>query len=310
MPNLTRMIDHDRLFKELLSTFFVEFLELFVPQVAHKINRDSVRFLTQEYFSDLTTGEKKIIDLLAEVQLEGQETGFLIHVENQASSIADFCRRIFFYFALLHKSYLKPIYPIVVFSFDEPYREEPHQYQIELEGLKVVEFNFLPIQLNRLNWRDYLNQQNPVAAALMSKMRIDAKDRSRVKVECLRMLATLKLDPARTQLISGFVDTYLRLNQPEERIFQMELSKLEEREQEDVMQIVTSWMEQGIERGIERGERSLILRQLNRRVGVLDSVTENQVVNLSLAQLDLLGEALLDFSGIADLQDWLQSIGQ
>jgi Domain of unknown function (DUF4351) len=77
------------------------------------------------------------------------------------------------------------------------------------------------------------------------------------------------------------------------------------------MQIVTSWMEQGIEqgieRGIERGERSLILRQLNCRVGVLDSVTENQVVNLSLAQLDLLGEALLDFSGMADLQDWLQS---
>jgi hypothetical protein len=285
----------------------VEFLELFVPQVANKINRDTVRFLTQEYFADLTTGEKKIIDLLAEVQLEGQETGFLIHVENQASSISDFCRRIFFYFALLHKNYLKPIYPIVVFSFDTPYREEPHQYQIELEGLKVVEFNFLPIQLNRLNWRDYLNQQNPVAAALMAKMRIDAKDRSRVKVECLRLLATLKLDPARTQLISGFVDTYLRLNQSEEQIFQIELSTLEEREQEDVMQIVTSWMEQGIERGIERGERLLILRQLNRRVGALDSVTENQVVNLSLAQLDLLGEALLDFSGMADLQDWLRS---
>ncbi len=244
------------------------------------------------------------------MQLEGRETGFLIHVENQASSEANLSRRIFFYFALLHKKYLKPIYPIVVFSFDEPYREESHQYQIELEGLKVVEFNFLPIQLNQLNWRDYLNQQNPVAAALMSKMRIDAKDRSRVKVECLRLLATLRLDPARTQLISGFVDTYLRLNQSEEQIFQMELSKLKDREQEDIMQIVTSWMERGIERGIERGERSLILRQLNHRVGVLDSATEDRVVNLSLAQLELLGEALLDFSGMADLQDWLRSIGQ
>jgi hypothetical protein len=65
--------------------------------------------------------------------------------------------------------------------------------------------------------------------------------------------------------------------------FILELNKLEEREQEDVMQIVTRWMErgieQGIERGIERGERSLILRQLNRRVGMLGPVTENQVVN-------------------------------
>jgi hypothetical protein len=139
------------------------------------------------------------------------------------------------------------------------------------------------------------------------RLRIDAKDRSRVKVECLRLLATLKLDPARTQLISGFVDTYLRLNQSEEQAFQMALSKLEEREQESVMQIVTSWMEQAIEQGIEREERSLILRQLNRRVGALDSVTEHQVMNLSLAQLELLGEALLDFSEMADLQNWLRS---
>jgi hypothetical protein len=31
------MIDHDRLFKELLSTFFIEFLELFIPEVASTI---------------------------------------------------------------------------------------------------------------------------------------------------------------------------------------------------------------------------------------------------------------------------------
>ncbi len=29
--DVTVMIDHDRLFKELLSTFFVEFLDLFFP---------------------------------------------------------------------------------------------------------------------------------------------------------------------------------------------------------------------------------------------------------------------------------------
>jgi hypothetical protein len=103
-----------------------------------------------------------------------------------------------------------------LFSFDEPSREEPNRYSVEFEDLKVMEFNFFSIQLNRLNWRDFLNQRNPVAAALMAKMRIDAADRPRVKVECLRLLATLRLDPARSQLISGFVDTYLRLNVQEE----------------------------------------------------------------------------------------------
>jgi Putative transposase, YhgA-like len=206
------MIDHDQLFKELLSTFFIEFLELFFPQVAAAIDPDSVSFLPQEYFADLTVGETKIVDLLAQVRLAGQDVGFLVHLEAQATRRAEFSKRMFFYFSRLHQKYLQAIYPIVVFSFDEPHREEPQQYCVEFDDFKVMEFNFKAIQLNRLNWRDFLNQQNPVAAALISKMRIDEADRPQVKVECLRLLATLRLDPARTQLISGFVDTYLRLN--------------------------------------------------------------------------------------------------
>lgn len=53
------MINHDRLLKELLSTFFVEFLDLFLPQVASQIDRNSVQFLPQEVFTDVTSGEKK-----------------------------------------------------------------------------------------------------------------------------------------------------------------------------------------------------------------------------------------------------------
>jgi hypothetical protein len=123
-----------------------------------------------------------------------------------------------------------------------------------------------------LNWRDFLNQPNPVAAALMSKMKIDPADRPRVKVECLRLLATLRLNPAKSELISGFVDTYLRLNVQEEQEFQTAVGTLEETEREGIMQIVTSWMEQGLQRGLAQ-ERSLILRLLSRRVGTLSSET-------------------------------------
>jgi hypothetical protein len=166
------MIDHDRLFKELLSTFFLEFLELFVPDIAHLIDPNSIRFLPQEYFLDLTIGEEKIIDLLVEVKLAGEDMAVLIHVEAQASSRTHFNRRMFFYFALLHQKYLQRVYPIVVFSFDEPYREESNVYTVAFPNRTVLEFSFEAIQLNRLNWRDFLEQRNPVAAALMSKMRI------------------------------------------------------------------------------------------------------------------------------------------
>jgi hypothetical protein len=53
------MIDRDRLFKELLSTFFSEFIELFLPDVAEYIERDSISFLNQEIFTNITSGERR-----------------------------------------------------------------------------------------------------------------------------------------------------------------------------------------------------------------------------------------------------------
>ncbi|MDB9313676.1 hypothetical protein PN462_11245 [Spirulina sp. CS-785/01] len=50
-------IDHDRLFKELLSTFFIEFLELFFPAVLDYLDPDSIKFLDKEIFTDVTSGE-------------------------------------------------------------------------------------------------------------------------------------------------------------------------------------------------------------------------------------------------------------
>jgi len=53
--------------------------------------------------------------------------------------------------------------------------------------------------------------------------------------------------------------------------------------------------------------RSLVLRQLTRRVGELPEALRSPLDSLSLEQLEALGEALLDFSTIADLQHWLQT---
>jgi Domain of unknown function (DUF4351) len=52
-------------------------------------------------------------------------------------------------------------------------------------------------------------------------------------------------------------------------------------------------------------ERSLVLRQLNRRVGSLPEAIQSQVEALPLKQLEALGEDLLDFTSLADLENWL-----
>jgi hypothetical protein len=165
----------------------------------------------------------------------------------------------------------------------------------------------------------------------MAKMNIAEKERAKVKAECLRLLITLRLNPAKMQLISGFIDTYLNLNPVEEIQFQEEISTFSQPVQEGVMQITTSWMRQGIEQGIERGieqgieqgiergieqgiergierEKTLILRQLKRKLGEINPSLETKIMQLSIDDVEVLGEALFDFSTVEDLINWLNTL--
>ncbi|OKH36616.1 hypothetical protein NIES2119_16435 [[Phormidium ambiguum] IAM M-71] len=56
--------------------------------------------------------------------------------------------------------------------------------------------------------------------------------------------------------------------------------------------------------------KSLILRLLTRRVGEVPDSLRSQIETLSLTQLESLGEALLDFSNLSDLEVWLAQQGQ
>ena len=58
---------------------------------------------------------------------------------------------------------------------------------------------------------------------------------------------------------------------------------------------------------MEEGETRLLLRLLSKRFGKISDRFIQTINKLSLEQLEDLGEALLDFSAITDLDDWLQS---
>lgn len=303
------MIDHDRLFKELLTTFFAEFVELFLPEVGTNLDPGSLEFLDKEVFTDVTLGERHEADLVVRARVRGAETFFLIHVEHQAAPQAEFGRRMFRYFARLFEKHELLVYPVVIFSYDTPQRAEPDRFQVAFRERVVLDFHYHVIQLNRFSWRDYVHQPNPVASALMAKMEIAPADRPHVKLECLRLLATLRLDAARMQLISGFVDTYLRLSSAEQQRFEAELGTVASQAREGIMQITTSWMEQGLEQGLEQGrqrEAMLVLRQLARRVGAVPPELAGRVRSLSVTELEEFGDALLDFSEIADVESWLR----
>jgi hypothetical protein len=222
---------------------------------------------------------------------------------------------MFRYFALEHFKHGVPIYPIALFSDESARREEPDIYRVAFPDLEVLQFRYQVIQLRRLRWHDFATRHNPVASALLPKMGMERSERPTVLLTSLRILARLGLDAARRRLISGFINTYLRLSDQEQAAFQAELAQLSPQEQEETMELTTTWKEEGIQEGIQIGRQegqqaealSITRRLLTRRFGLLAPELDERISILTLPRLETLIEDLLDFTSMDDLRTWLDT---
>jgi hypothetical protein len=246
-------IDHDRLFKVLIQTFFKEFMQLFFPQAYEAINFANLKFLSEEIYTDLVAGEKRRVDILAQGVLQEEAVLVIIHVEPQAYYQKEFAERMFIYSSRLYEKYRCRILPIAVFSYDQS-KEEPDTFSWGFPFLAVMNFQFYIIEIRKKNWRDFLKADNPIAAALLSKMGYTKTEKVQVKKEFLRMLVRLELDPARMHLIAGFFETYLKLSDKENIELQEDIQNLETKEGESIMELLTQWEKDGMLKGLKIGK--------------------------------------------------------
>ena len=91
----------------------------------------------------------------------------------------------------------------------------------------------------------------------------------------------------------------------EDTFTQEELKELQE--QELWIQDQQIAIEIAREQVTKTAQLSLILRQLVRRLGTIQPETENSIRQLSVEELENLGEAVLDFKHPSDLTAWLQA---
>lgn len=251
-------IRHDQLFKELIHTFFEEFLEAFFPEVHPFVDFHDLTPLSEEVFTDLIEGETRRLDIVIETTLKGTKSVIVIHVEPQSSQQTYFHKRMYQYFSLLYNKYRKPIIPIAVFSYEENW--EKNQYTIAFPFFHVLTFNYLTLHLRKQNWRAYIDSNNPAAAALLSKMGYTEKEKVQVKKEFLRMLVKMELDPARQRLVYGFFERYLKLNEQEEEQLMEEIRHMDEADR--IMEIPISYEKKGIEKGRDEGIKEVALNML------------------------------------------------
>lgn len=145
----------------------------------------------------------------------------------------------------------------------------------ELVKTAIVSINQIP-QTEDTLWLRILGRGETQQQALTEVLSFNQSDPKRLSI--LKLLATWKIN--------------------------LELSGELEQEQGLTMVLSQAYLEWEQQTEL-RGKQSLVLRLLNRRVGVIEPDTEAKVRVLSLSKLEELGEALLDFSQPSDLNQWL-----
>src|SRR5690625_991614 len=239
--------NHDRLFKQLIGTFFEECLEALFPTLHDQIDFEIITHLSEETYT--YDGDRRILERVAEVKWKVPDDGIVVHVEPPSYLQKDFNVRMFKHYGLLYNKLNKPIIPIAIFSYDEGWDKD--HFTIDFGDITILQFNYLTLHVRKQNWHQFIKQENPVSAALLSKMDYNKKERIQVKLEFFKILARLKFDMQKEKLLVGFFESYLTLNEEEEATFMKEARKLDNAE--EVLEITVSYEEKGREKGREEG---------------------------------------------------------
>jgi hypothetical protein len=145
----------------------------------------------------------------------------------------------------------------------------------------IVAINQLP-QNDETLWLRLLGKGQTQNKAIEEVLAFNREDPRRSSI--LRLLASWKVSIEVTRQVEA-----------EEEAFLMALS-----------QAYLEWEQATEQRGRQEEGLSFVLRLLPHRIGEIPPEIEAQIRTLSLTQLEELGEALLGFSQLSDLQDWLR----
>jgi hypothetical protein len=289
-------IPHDQLFKELLQSFFREFLALFFPDVAARPDFTRVTFLDKEVFTHVPEGRRRELDLVARAYtLDGTPELILLHIEVQAWRDSDFSYRMFEYYALLRVRHKLPVLPIMVYLTAETGGLHEATYEEALFGRSILTFRFGGVGLPDLAADHYREADNPLCPALAALMRPSALGRVLQKALSLQATLASAVDEARKSLLINIIETYLTLTEREEEEFRQAIGQSH-------LQEVTHMLTIYEERGILKGKRDLLLKQLHIKFGVLPDAISAKVQAIDTeAELDTLAERVLSASTLAEM---------
>ena len=134
---------HDRIFKEFLERFLPQFMQIFFPIEAARLDFSTVTFLRQELLITLPGQVLRITDVVAEIStLAGESEVVIVHVEVEANKPKPLPQRMFDYYALLRLLRRQRVLPIALVLKRGVGGLKWRSYKEELFGRKLIQFRY------------------------------------------------------------------------------------------------------------------------------------------------------------------------
>ncbi len=299
---------YDQLFKTILERLLQDFLELFFPEAAARLDFQTLRFVDKEIFANVPEGTVREADVVAKLQtLEGNPELILVHIEVQTEPESDFPRRMFEYYSVLRLHYGIPVFPVVVYLRQGP-SSRLAEYRESLFDEELLVFRYHSLALARLEAEEYV-WTSPLGAALAALMAA-SRNRARIRVSMLERVMASGLDEALKYLLANVIETFFELSGEDAEEYRRLVSG---KEYEAVQKVELTWADKLMEKGREEGKqagreagvvegmRRMLLRQLTVKFGDLSDEVSDRVRSMSEGALESVVEKVLTADTLDDL---------
>ncbi len=295
-PKSTARTLHDRLFKEFLHRFLPEFLILFFPEQAARLDFATLTFPEKEFIVNLPEQALRISDVVADVEtLTGEGKVIVVHVEVEARDKKTLPHRMFEYYSMLRILRQLPVLPLALVLVPGTDGLGWHTYTESLFGEELISFRYGRVGLRDLPSAEYVHRGDPIAATLAALMESTQGERAVVKLTGLRTVIGSEMSQGDKMFLINLMQIYL----PKEEIA-MDGVSVDVRQ--DLADIELSWGERFEQRGKIEGKRELLLRQLAIKFGELPSDFVARLNEIETHEiLDRLSEQLLASDTLAEM---------
>jgi predicted transposase/invertase (TIGR01784 family) len=295
---------YDQLFKTLLEGLLQDFLDLFFPEAAARLDFQTLAFVGKEVFANVPEGRVREADVVARLKTrEGEPEILLVHVEVQTEPESDFPRRMFQYYSVLRVHYGIPVFPIAVYLRNGP-SSRIALYRESLFDQELLVFRYHALALARLPAEEYV-ETSPLGAALAALMAA-SRNRAHLRLSMLGRVAESALDEALKYLLVNVIETFFELSGEDAEEYRRLLSGKEYRAVQEVEltwaeRLMEKGREEGRKEGTEEGMRRMLLRQLTAKFGGLPQEAKASVGTMSSAELERLFDRVLTAATLDDL---------